>query len=435
MEGDMDMYKVAVVGPQVSVERILSITDDFSTHLSFVPLIYKTATETSTIMTSYYNQFDFFLLSGPIPYELAKKAVADPSKLFAIDLLETGFYKALLNLTNHVQKIIRKLSIDILNTSNVVDVSLDQLKITTEKIYVKTFEAEIDYLELYEHHLELWNTGKIEGVLTCYPEVMELLKEQGVPAEWISTTKLETKQVVSRIEQEAQVSFVLRTQIGVCIIDVDTKVYKEQSDQLSYDIQLENLKMNEELLLLSREMNGSFFSISDGKYMIFSSRGEIVDNIQIINAAIRNLKFSWNRIITAGIGFGDSALKAELHARKAIHMSQMENEEIVLIDHFGNLLDVPTEHGIILDNELLEKLNAQNISVQVFNQLRDIIRRKKWSQFNSKDIALEFKMGNRNAQRLLRSLTESKVIRQVGEEKSVLRGRPSKLYEMKQEFL
>lgn len=434
------MYKVGVVGPKVSVERILSVAKDFSSPLTFTPLIYKETTETQGIVSTNYDEFDYFLFSGPIPYELAKKAVQDTSKFFHIHLLETGFYKALLDLTYSVQKPIERLSIDILNTSNVVDVSLKQLKIPVEKIFVKVFEADIHYRKLYEHHLRLWNEEKIDGILTCYPEVMALFHEKGIPAEWISTTRLATKQVLEVIEQRAEISYFKRTQIGVCMISVDTNVYDDHTGQLSYDLQYATLKMNEEFLLLSREMNGSFINVSDSTYMIFSSRGEMIDNIPILNETIRRLKSLWNRQIKVGIGFGDSALKAELHARKATQMSENKNLNIVLVDNVGEVLNLSQDEikfvSTISNNvELVERLKDQNVSIQTFERVRNIILRKKWTQFTSKDLALELKVSNRNAQRILLALTKAGLVKQVGEEKVVSQGRPSKLYEMKEEFL
>lgn len=434
------MYKIGVVGPSKSVERILEVAKEFPDNLSFVPFIYHTATETTDIMKEHYDAFDYFLFSGPIPYEIAKLTIQNTDKLFYIHLLETGFYKALLQLIVSTNNAIRCVSIDILNTSNVVDISLDQLSVPLKEMIVKTFDAQINYYELYEHHLRLYQENKVDAVLTCYPEVMELLKKDKIPVEWISTTKLATKQVIKSIEQKAQISYFKRTQIGVCMIDVDTTMYEEQSEQLSYDFQFTTLKMNEGLLTLSRDMNGSFFEIGDGKYMIFSSRGEILDHLVFLNETISRLKKSWKREIIVGIGFGDSALKAEVNARKAIYKSELENKHIVLIDNEDEMIQVPLEYihttsTISDDTQLFHLLKDKNISIQAFERVRDIIHMKKWHQFTSNDIALELNMSNRNAQRLLQSFKEAEIIEQIGEEKVSKKGRPRKLYQMKQTFM
>src|SRR5699024_1742305 len=234
---DYIMYKGGVVGPIKSVERILEVAKEFPENLSFVPFIYHTATETIDIIKENYDEIEYFLFSCPIPYEIATQTKRNTNKFFYIHLLETGFYKALLQLMVSTKKEIRCVSIDIIDTSNVIDISLNQLSVPLNDMMVKTFDAHINYNDLYEYHLRLYKENKVDAVLTCYPEVMELLKKDNIPAEWISTTKLATKQVIQSIEQRSQISYFKRTQIGVCMIDVDTKMYEEQSEQLSYDIQ------------------------------------------------------------------------------------------------------------------------------------------------------------------------------------------------------
>src|SRR5699024_11342920 len=96
-----------VVGPIKSVERILEVAKEFQENLSFVPFIYHTATETIDIIKENYDGFEYFLFSGPIPYEIAKQTKQNTNKFFYIHLLETGFYKALLQLMVSTKKEIK----------------------------------------------------------------------------------------------------------------------------------------------------------------------------------------------------------------------------------------------------------------------------------------------------------------------------------------
>ncbi|ARF17452.1 hypothetical protein [Sporosarcina ureae] len=432
------MFKVAIIGPLVSVKRIENETDDFTSRLSFTPYIYESAIETIDIVKTQYDTYDYFLFSGPIPYELALRTGLDPCKFFSIVLLETGFYKALLNLTNQVRKPIERLSIDIVNTSNVVDVSLSQLNVPVKNVFVKTFDAAIDYWSLYEHHVQLWEENKVEAVLTCYPDIMVALQEKGIPTDWISTTKLATRHALETIDNHAEISFLKRSQIGVCIIHIDNLLYEDPS-KLSYDIQFTTLKMNEELLLLSREMNGSFVNFREGQYMIFSSRGEIIDTFSVLLDTIERLEHTWSREINSGIGFGDSAIKAEMHARKALQLTQRDPDTIILIDHEGKVLDLPSEYheknSVYHEKNLLNRLNEEHINISLFDKVREVIRRKKWSTFTAKELAFELKMSDRNAQRTLLLLTTAGIMQQQGEEKAISKGRPSKLYKLDDTFL
>lgn len=433
------MFKVAIIGPRESVERILSVSNDTClAKLVFTPLIYESAIETGTIITSHYDDYDYFLFSGPIPYELAMRTKLNPDKFFSIVLQETGIYKALLNATKQCGKPVERLSADIISTSNIVSISLNQLNEPLQQLFIKTFDAAADYKQLYAHHLRLWEEKKIDAVLTCYPEVMTALLEKNIPAEWISTTKLATKQALEFIQRHAEISFLKRSQLGVCLVYIDSLLL-DNPNSLSYDIQLATLKMNEELLLLSREMNGSFVSYREGQYMIFSSRGEIIATLPIIRSTMGRLERAWDIKIMAGIGFGDSALTAETHARKALRHGQQNDFAITLIDHEGQLTDLPEEyygeHSIFKQAELIDYLKEHQVNIPLFDKVREAARRKKWTTFTAKELALELKISDRSAQRTLLSLYQAGIVIHAGEEKPVAKGRPSKLYEISEEFL
>ncbi|PIC63950.1 hypothetical protein CSV79_09170 [Sporosarcina sp. P13] len=172
--------------------------------------------------------------------------------------------------------------------------------------------------------------------------------------------------------------------------------------------------------------------------MIFSSRGEIIDTLSTLREVIIRLEHTWNRKITSGIGFGDSALKAEMHARKALQITQRESDDIILIDHEGQILDLPKEYydetSVFHNIHLLTRLKKENINIQLFDKIRQVIKKKNWSSFTAKELALELKMSDRNAQRALLALTNAKIMKRIGEEKAFSKGRPSKLYALDDKF-
>src|SRR5699024_11493933 len=145
---DYIMYKVGVVGPIKSVERILEVAKEFPENLSFVPFIYHTATETIDIIKENYDGFEYFLFSGPIPYEIAIQTKQNTNKFFYIHLLETCFYKALLQLMVSTNKEILCVSIDIIDTSNVIDISFLQLYVPLYYILLYTFFVHIYYYDI-----------------------------------------------------------------------------------------------------------------------------------------------------------------------------------------------------------------------------------------------------------------------------------------------
>lgn len=429
------MFTVGVIGPHPSVKRILDVAKEFEDEMSFQPFTYKSAHETAQIVRDYHQHVDAWLFSGPIPYAIAKAELDDHESLFGIFFLESGFYQSFLNLLYQKGRLLEKISIDIPDDADVANEALQQLNMKPDDVYIKKFEAHIDYMELYQFHKALWVDGKIDGVLTCYPQVQELLEKDGIAAQWISTTRLETYQTLQILAEKARTSYFKSTQIAVCIVETLGLEIDIQADSLSFDMQYTDLKMNEELLFLSRELNGSFLKIGDGSYIIFSSRGELEHKIQVLQHTIQKLTRAWNRTVLAGIGFGDSALTAELNARRAVqHSKQDKTEKIIIIDNQGKIVEYINEKENLSyssasnDEKLVKKLQAHHISVQTFEKVKACVERKRWKEFTTKDLALQLNMSDRNAQRIISSLCKAGVVKNIGEERKQSKGRPNKLY-------
>lgn len=69
------MFKIGVVGPKKSVERILSVAKEFDQGMNFIPYPYTETKETEKIVRENDQYVDHWLFSGPIPYMVAKKAI------------------------------------------------------------------------------------------------------------------------------------------------------------------------------------------------------------------------------------------------------------------------------------------------------------------------------------------------------------------------
>ena len=80
------MYKVGIVGPARSVERILHHAKVFEANLFFVGYPYNIVNETTVILEKHHSDVDFWLFSGYMPYKIAQQ-----SKRFSKDRMEYIF--------------------------------------------------------------------------------------------------------------------------------------------------------------------------------------------------------------------------------------------------------------------------------------------------------------------------------------------------------
>lgn len=425
------MYRVGVIGPERSVNTILATGEKMNSPLKLHPLIYETATQTAKIVEQHKEQFDYFLFSGIIPYMLGKSVITE-QRAFYVELLESGVYRGLLNVMQLVNKPVSRLSIDIIQGLDVVERSIEQMEMKLDACYIEYFNPLEGYQHLLPIHRQRWAAKEVDAVLTCHPEIKNVLTAEGIPVEWISPTSLAIRQVIRTIEQGAETDYFKKTQIASCYIMIEDCI--DEAD-LSFDIQMDTLEIQTELLHMSRKMNGSFFKVRDQHYMIISSRGEMLDYLKLLQEDILKLQSKKNRQIIVGIGFGNSALQAEQFARKAAQSSRALVPMIGLMNEDGEFLSaneavaVSTKsHVSLFHTQIYEQLEQARLPVHHVEALYFVIRRKKWDQFTTQDVMLELQISHRVAQRLVKALVEINILEKIGDEKRKGKGRPNSLY-------
>ncbi|KKK39809.1 hypothetical protein WQ57_00475 [Mesobacillus campisalis] len=427
------MYHVGVVGPEPSVARILDVAKDFEKEMTFHPFTYKQAIETKEIVLTHQKEVDAWLFSGPIPFVIAKSVLGDDESLYGVLFLETGIYRSLVNLFLQKDGVFKRISMDFPEEVDILDDTLKQLDFPVENLLVRTFPADADEEDIYNYHYHLWEKGESDGVLTSYPGVKERLEQKGITVSWITTTRLETKQTLLALSEKAKAQYYKDTQVAVCFIEIGN--LEIDQEELLYDSQWKQLKMEETVLRVSRKLNGSFHKTGNGDYMIFSSRGEVTQHKDLLQDTVQKIRDEWKHSVAVGVGFGDSVLRAEFHARMAVQRSRTSQQDIlVFLDEQGEVEEYHNQHTIISylsesdEPELVEKLAQHQLSVQMYNKIRSHVEHKNWNTFTSKDLAMELGMSFRNAQRILLGLRKTGLIQEVGETKSSDKGRPMKLY-------
>ncbi|MEH6940835.1 hypothetical protein [Bacillus sp. JJ722] len=432
------MYRIGVVGPSLSVKRIIKLARENEQEMKFIPYPYKATNEVEKIVTKYDHQVDFWLFSGYIPYKIAKKVLVSDENLVYILSTESCFYKGIMDLTYSEGKMLERISIDVIAaTSEAEKAGLPQLEFPIKDIFVKTFDVDIEHEELFNFHYDLWTQNKTEGALTCYPAVYQELIEAGVPAYWISPTKHEILQTIRIFMEKIKTSYYKDTQIGVEMIEmIDFDTIKEK--MRPYQLQYLELRLKETLLQLCEKLDGYLLEQGNGRYSIFSSRGAIEREVQTLQEKVEILCSEADTTVAVGIGFGQTVFSAEVNAHRALRQSkENENLQIAIVQDDGTIIESAGQEGELTysyrtdDKDFLEKLKKGNISVRTFKKIDALIRKMGWSDFTTKDLALHLQMTERNAQRIVADLCRVDLVDCIGEESQSTRGRPKKIYRLK----
>ncbi|MCM2532804.1 hypothetical protein NDK43_10910 [Neobacillus pocheonensis] len=433
------MYRVGVVGPEWSVERILCLAKEFEQGMEFLAYPYEEPEETKKFVLDNEHTIHVWLFSGKLPYDIAEKILGSNENLLYIRHTESTLYKSLLNIIYSQEKLITRLSIDIPSSTNLFEESVEQLNMTFNEIYVKKFELDdINMEQLLQFHLDLWESRKTEGALTSFPAVYKQLKEAGVPVDWISTSRMEIRQTLRILTEKIKGFYFKDTQIGVEIIEIEHFESIIQKAKSPYYLQHLELRLKEILLNLSEQLNGSLIEKGNGKYVIFSSRGAIEREIPMLEQTIELLSLESDTRIAVGIGFGETVFSAEMNAQLSIRQSkEMPDRKILMVQENGKIIESFGKEEEITysyrtdDQDFLQKLKKGNISVKTFHKIDALIRRMNWNDFTTKSLAAHLQMTERNARRIVTDLCEVDLAECIGEESSSFRGRPSKIYRLK----
>ncbi|OIK17259.1 hypothetical protein BIV60_00110 [Bacillus sp. MUM 116] len=431
------MFKIGLVGLETSIKQILDLAKEYMQELDFIAFPYEEVNEVEKIVKEHHFHVHAWLFSGPLPYEIAKKTLGTDKIMVYVPATESGFFKAFLELIHEQGKMIARLSIDTMTVNNVSEEALSQLSIKQPKVYTKEFELDVDTDELLQFHLDLWNKGKTEGALTCFPSVCEALREKGIPAYRMSMTYMEIRQTLRILAEKVKTSYFKDTQIGVEIIEVEYFNRVAEEMKTPYHLQYLELRLKEMLIQLGEKINGSFSEKGNGRYMIFSSRGAIEREIAALEETIQKLAFEAETTVAVGIGFGETAYAAEINAFRAIqHSKEMKKREIVMVQDDGKIVESPGQNNELQfesrsQNEILiEKLKKANISVKTYKKIVALIQKMGWRDFTTKDLAAHLEMTERNVRRIVTDMCEVELAQCVGQEAYATRGRPSKIYRL-----
>lgn len=431
------MYKVGVIGPNSSVERIINLGKEYEMTMDFIAYPYSDFQDTERIVLEYNHYIDVWFFSSQISYMIAKNTLNSGENLVYIQHTESGIYKSLLHMGYYQAEFLNRVSIDELTTSH-LEQALQQIDFAPKEIYVKTFDVNSNTQEIIDFHVNLWKSEKTSGALTCFEAVYLSLKEAGVPTYRISTTDMEIRQTLRILAEKTRTFYFKDTQIGVQIIEIEHFDKILEKVKSSYHLQYLELRLKETLLRFCEQLDGSLLEKGNGRYIIFSSRGAIERKIKVLQDTVYQLSYESETAVTVGIGYGVTVHSAEINAQRAIQLSKEKSEHgIVIIQEDGTIIQSAGEEDElsfsyrINDKDFLDKLKKVKISVKNYNKLYALIKRMNWSEFTIKDLATHLYWDERNARRILVSLCEVDLAEYVGEESYSSRGRPSKIYRLK----
>lgn len=430
------MHKIGIVGPQPSIERILSVAKEFEHNIEFIPFAYDDPTEAAHIVQQAEHKVDGWLFSGPLPYIIARNHVASEENMAYCPPIGTGFFICCMQMAVQQQKVLERVSIDMLDT---IDLQqwLEELDLPSKDLYIKDYDHRFGQQEIIDFHYDLWQAGKTDGAITTAHSVYKALKAAGVPAYHSTITRMEIQQALAAIIEKVKAQYFKATQVGLVIIEIER--YEEVIEKAGtpYDLQYMELTIKQMLLPLCRRLNGYMSDKGNGSYEIFSSRGAVEQGISELKDTVHYLIKETGVAAIAGIGYGETVFAAEINAHRAVGFARKNGDKgIVIVRDDGVIIEAAGQESELAyafnseDTVLIEKLRQANVSIRTYEKMKAIIKRLGWHTFTSGQLAEQMTVTDRNIRRIMASLCEVGLTEVVGEEAASGRGRPGKVYQL-----
>lgn len=434
--------KIGIVGPTVSVDRIMQISKELEEPFLFIPFTYSIATEVTDIVNS-NPQIDFWLFSGFLPYSVAKSTGVPVEKIDFVYQSANDMYVEILHYILEKAYIPKAISFDLIATDERV-VGLFQLAKMQEKIkfYTIPFKEHITVDEIYEAHFQLWKNKKVDLVITYYPTVWERLLKKNVPVYLIAANEMNIFYSLKVIIEKIKAKHYQGGQTTALMLKIKNfdQLKTVKSGGYAYEFLLLDLKRL--ILNCCQQLEGFLVASTPGYYLIFTARGIVEQKIHLIEETLQFIYHETGAFVFAGIGHAATAFNAEQYAGRAInHIEHLEqnmiavmNDDGVIVERFGAKNEVI--YQVVHQNSMIMKLLEQTtVSIKTYNRIAALLQQTKEESFTAKDLAIKLEMTERNAQRILSELLKVDLIRVSGAEQRNKRGRATKIYQFNSEIL
>jgi predicted transcriptional regulator len=424
---------VGIVGPTESISKILIVSKEFQ-NIKCIPFPYKVFEEIPAIIQQNNTFIDQWFFSGIMNYTfiLDKKLLEERKMNFPL-LHGSSFFGSLLEIQQKENRLIKSLSIDTITKNEIEKVSsfYNLNSLTCHSIPFTNLES---INEIIEFHKESYESNLSEIAITANKKVFTSLKAAEVPAYRLTPSYSSIKLTFELLIEKAQTSHFENLQLAV--LGCKILNFEETSESSYFNFKLKELYLEKSLLEITQQLNGSFIRPADGLYYIYTTRGEIDEEIEDIlfeSITLQNLQNQLN--ICFCIGYGNTVFHAEKNVRFGLGQMNFDSNTPVL-------LIVSNEKNIIqkTPKKLVSPLNSSEIKKKLAEydvNDRDVLRialfvhKYKKVNFTVEDVAEWLHGTKRNARRILSDLVKEEVLEVYDKIRTSSRGRPSYLYRFK----
>lgn len=396
-------------------------------------LIYHSDDEIRELIEILQREIDVLIFGGPLSYHLYRKYVNDNVPTLSIDYKETELMSGLLSLQKERKLPAVGLSLDTF-TGELVDEVLKEAGIAgCIRTYVKPFDPAEPHEAIVRFHRELWDSGKIDHVLTCRRSVFEALSAARVPITKILPSKFNIRNSIAKAillgENIKNANFQIA--IGHFLVVPDSS--RQGSDYAQEKLSLD---FHRYLVDIAQRFNASIMPLGMFEYLMYTSRGflEEMTRLWTETSVFRDAEYKLSAHIYAGFGAGKTPLAAQVHAKSALERAKEMREGCAfLIRDDGKIVGPlggakePLEYTHRATDPLLQEMAVRtHLSADTVAKVLSFSRIH--GSFTAEELANVLGVTTRNVRNIFRKLADAGYLEETGMERPYPKGRPRKIF-------
>ncbi|MFM1652289.1 hypothetical protein ACI7RC_09325 [Brevibacillus sp. B_LB10_24] len=425
--------RVGAVGPKDSIELITEIGKEFQEEMTIIPMIYQKIEDTPNIIQQADGQIDIWVFSGQAPYAIARDLLHKQKMLYP-QLNGSSLTKVLLELVYRDRWRLDRVSFDTFLPKHLQE-TCTELGLPYGHIHLLSYPGYKPSQELAAFHSALYRDEKVDACATCISSVYEALKAEGIPVYRITPNRMTIRSMLNLARTAGETLHFKKSQIAVMLIELSGLETLIGENKSAYDVSRLHLRLQDTILDYVEEVSGSFISLGNGKYLIFSTRGAIEGNPDAhASMLLERIAFLTDLETNIGIGYGVTALAAERNAQLALLHSQKTGSCAILVDDEGRIegpLEQPDSISFTYrtdDMEMSGLLKKAGVAITTYAKLQAVQKHLGKHSLSAPEVAEFLGMTKRNARRILTDLAAHGLAELIGEEAPTNRGRPRKIY-------
>lgn len=399
--------RIAIVGYQDSVKKILKTLEPQYSHITFLPYEIKQLNDSIENLRELKGKVDGVFSTGiGVHSEIVSKLGLEVPMVYSNR--EAGsILKALWEVRENYKDLSElKIGFDIVERDALLD-TLDEFGIRLHEINVQEYQEDKTELDFLDEHIKNLSKGNVQCVLTSFGYVYDYFKNKDKPVYRLQSTKNEIINQMKVLLKDIEINENVKNRIGIKIIKINKKNRKDETD---YDKISFKMKLNQIFLKYSKEIHGNYQELTDGEYIFFTTQKILeTKDSELSFLKLLNEIYILGGKVAIGIGYAENIQEATSNAKKALSISVLNDKgEIYLFSdnkirgplYKKNRFDYSTK----VSNNFEKEAKKIGITPKYLSKIRALQESLTKREFTSKELSEFLEITERSVNRIVKPI-------------------------------